>query len=246
MSMKVSVCIAVYNGSRYLIPQLESILNQLKKDDELIVIDDYSSDSSTKIIENLDDPRIFLHTNTKNLGPQKTFERAIYLASGDVIFFSDQDDVWLPNKVAMFIEVFHHMRPSAVVSDASIIDENDFVLVESFFKYRNSGPGLVKNFVRNTYLGCCMAIDKRAKDWILPFPNGITQHDEWIGLVCDFMDRVIFLDQPLTLYRRHSSNTSSAKRLPILKVLKNRLNMLRAMSSRFPKLLLQRLRGTRF
>jgi glycosyltransferase involved in cell wall biosynthesis len=243
--MKVVVCLAVYNGEKYLEAQISSILYQLFNSDELIVVDDGSSDASLEIIERHNDARIKIYRNERNLGPQKTFERALDLASGDLIFFSDQDDVWASNKVAEFKRVFQESGCAAIVSDASVIDENGVVTIKSFFKYRNSGPGVLKNFVQNTYLGCCMAIDKRVKDWVLPFPDGITQHDEWIGLVCDFTDHVVFLEQPLTLYRRHTTNASSAKRLPIQQVVQNRVRMLMAMVQRFPGLYRRRLAKSR-
>jgi glycosyltransferase involved in cell wall biosynthesis len=243
--MKIAVCLAIYNGEKYLEAQVSSIIHQLSDNDELIVVDDGSSDASLEIIERYQDARIKIYRNDRNLGPQKTFERALKLASGNLIFFSDQDDIWASNKVAEFKRVFQESGCAAIVSDASVIDENGVVTIKSFFKYRNSGPGVLKNFVKNTYLGCCMAIDKRVKDWALPFPDNITQHDEWIGLVCDFMDHVVFLEQPLTLYRRHTTNASSAKRLPIQKVVQNRVRMLMAMMQRFPGLYKRRLTKAR-
>jgi glycosyltransferase involved in cell wall biosynthesis len=235
--MKISICLAVYNGEKFLLQQIESIIKQVDDNCELIFIDDRSTDGSVDIIKNFNDKRIRIIQNVINLGQQKTFEHVLGLASGDIIFFSDQDDIWVEGKVDAFLRVFNETKCAAVVSDAKIIDQDGIIKTDSFFLQRRSGPGLLKNFVKNTYLGCCMAVDKRVKDWVLPFPDNITQHDEWIGLVCDYVDRVVFLDEPLTLYRRHTSNASSATRLPLRVVLRNRMRMLRALLQRLPNLM---------
>jgi glycosyltransferase involved in cell wall biosynthesis len=239
--MKISVCMAVYNGEKFIHAQIQSILNQIDDDDELIIIDDCSSDSSVSIIKSFDSSKIKLFFNTLNVGPQKSFERALELSSGDIIFFSDQDDIWIDGKVIAFVQAFRETKAAAVVSDAKIIDQNGKIKVESFFVHRNSGSGFVRNFIRNTYLGCCMAIDNRVKKWVLPFPNGITQHDEWIGLICDFVDKVVFLQEPLTLYRRHTTNASSERSLPIHFVVRNRIKMGFYLAKEFIRLLKSRI-----
>lgn len=235
--MRISICLAMYNGKTFLFDQIRSILSQIGENDEIIAIDDLSTDSSTQIIEEFSDSRIKIFTNDINLGPQKTFERALGLASGDIIFFSDQDDIWVDGKVDAFLRIFNETSCAAIVSDAKIIDQDGNVKNKSFFVQRGSGPGVLKNFVKNTYLGCCMAIDARVKGWVLPFPDNITQHDEWIGLVCDYVDRVVFLAQPLTLYRRHTTNASSATGLPLRIALSNRMRMLWAFVQRLPSLM---------
>jgi glycosyltransferase involved in cell wall biosynthesis len=235
--MKISVCLAVYNGEKFLDKQIASILMQIPIESEVIVINDSSSDQSIKIIQDFKDMRVKIYSNTVNLGPQKTFERALNLASGDFIFLSDQDDIWVEGKIEAFLRIFNETNCAAIVSDAKIVDQDGIVKTDSFFSHRGSGPGFIKNFVKNTYLGCCMAFDKRVRDWILPFPKGITQHDEWIGLVCDYVDHVVFLQEKLTLYRRHTANASSARQLPLQIVLNNRINMIWALIQRFPSMI---------
>lgn len=237
----VSVCLAVFNGEKYILKQIFSILEQLDLFDEVIVIDDCSTDSSISLLRSINDKRIRIFRNDLNVGPQLSFERALQLSSGDFIFFSDQDDIWNKNKVSKIVDVFKNCKCCSVVSDAKIIDKNDKIIMNSFFKKRKSGPGVLKNFTRNSYLGCCMAIDKRVKEWVLPFPKWITQHDEWIGLVCDFVDGVMFLNEPLTMYRRHDTNASSDGNLSICKVLINRNKMLLSLFYRLPFLIKLRL-----
>jgi glycosyltransferase involved in cell wall biosynthesis len=238
--MKISVCMAVYNGERYLKHQLLSILKQIGVDDEVYIVDDASSDLTLKIIELFCDDRIKLSINKENMGQQKSFEKALMNCTGNYIYFSDQDDIWMDDKVEKMQKIFLEMKCLAIVSDASVMDDVGNIHIDSFFRHRGSGPGVVKNFVQNTYLGCCMAIDARVKEWVLPFPAKITQHDEWIGLICEFMGGVHFLNEKLIHYRRHNSNASSMKRLPMTKVIRNRFNMLILVSIQYWKLLSER------
>src|SRR5688572_23511076 len=99
VTLRVSVCMAVYNGAAFLKTQVESILQQLHAEDELIVVDDASQDDSMRILQELHDPRLRVHRNERNQGVLATFERALRLARGDIVFLSDQDDVWLAAKV---------------------------------------------------------------------------------------------------------------------------------------------------
>src|ERR1700744_2314782 len=95
----ISVCMAVFNGQRYLHEQLDSILPQLGEHDEVIIVDDGSNDASASIVSEFRDPRLKLLRNETNVGPSKSFERAISQAQGQYIFLSDQDDIWKANKV---------------------------------------------------------------------------------------------------------------------------------------------------
>src|SRR5690348_15623759 len=98
--MRVSVCMAVHNGARFLRPQVDSILSQLRQSDELVVVDDASTDASPAILESVRDARLRLLRNAENLGVLRSFEKALRRASGEIIFLSDHDDIWLPGKLA--------------------------------------------------------------------------------------------------------------------------------------------------
>lgn len=219
---------AVYNGERYLEEQVTSILVQLTDLDELIIVDDCSTDRSVTILDAFADPRMHLYRNHNNIGVVKSFERALQKTTRDLIFFSDQDDRWLPQKVDTTKRIMQQTGCAATVSDAIVIDETGRKILESFFEYRNSGPGFLKNFYKNSYLGCAMAIHKRVKPWVLPFPDSIPMHDEWIGLTCELRGEVVFIPEALIAYRRHTSNLSPSTRYPWSKVVKKRLAILRA------------------
>ena len=236
----LSVCMATYDGEAHVREQLESILAQLGPEDEVVIVDDASTDGTLRVIEALGDARIRVERNAQNRGPIRTFERALSLTRNEIIFFSDQDDVWLPGKVDAFRKAFASSGKSCVVSDATMTGP-DLTPMIGFFEHKHSGPGPVKNFVKNTYLGACMAISHRAKAWVLPFPRLIVQHDEWIGISCDVVTGVHYLPEPLILYRRHAGTaTSQERRLPLPVIARNRAKYLLAIAGRLPALLRDR------
>jgi len=220
--MKISVCMTVYNGEKFLQEQLESILCQLSTLDEVIIVNDCSKDHSLDIIHSFQDKRIEIFSNEKNIGVIKSFERALQKASGDLIFLSDQDDVWMPDKVTKTIAAFDSPEILGIVSDAIVVGPCLEILNDSFFSLRKSGPGLIKNFYKNSFVGCCMAIKKETKKLILPFPKLISMHDEWIGFVLSVSGRVKFIPEKLILYRRHDNNITFLKNKNIIFTLKRR------------------------
>lgn len=208
----ISVCMATYNGSAYVGQQLGSILGQLGVDDEIILVDDHSSDSTLDVIAGLGDERIRPFNNERNMGVARSFERAISLAKGEIIFLSDQDDIWHPEKVTRMMDVFMSQpEVTLALSDARVVDKEGHVLVESFFARRGRfKAGVIHNLIKNKYLGCVMAFRQGLREKILPFPAVIPQHDMWIGLVNAVYGEVRFIDFPLVDYRRHGGNASSA------------------------------------
>ncbi|WP_455674550.1 glycosyltransferase family 2 protein [Phocaeicola sp.] len=202
----VSVCIATYNGEQFIREQLNSILPQLKDNDEIIVSDDSSSDGTLEIISSYNDGRIKIISSQKFCSPIFNFENALKYAKGDYIFLCDQDDVWLPNKIEKMIDTLQ--RCDLVVSDCKVVDSHLKVIEDSFFSMRKSGTGFWKNLFKNTYLGCCMAFRKDILKYILPFPKNIAMHDIWIGLSVELRGRSEFLNESLLLYRRHGNNVS--------------------------------------
>lgn len=210
-SIKVSVCIATYNGAKYIKQQMESILWQLSKDDEIIISDDGSIDDTLKVVQDFDDERIKVVVNRREHGYTSNFENALLHSSGDVIFLSDQDDVWDSNKLAIMVEDLKNA--DMVISDAKVVDSNLNVIFDSFWEYSSPSRSFLGNIYRFSYLGCCMAFKRAVLDKALPFPNNhkMATHDNWLCLVGLFFFRVHFENRPLLLYRRHQSNTSEGK-----------------------------------
>ena len=226
-----SICIATYNGEKYIKEQLTSILSQINIDDEVIISDDNSTDRTLDIIKSLNDSRIKLikgkfHNFTFN------FENAIKQAKGEYIFLADQDDVWLPVKYATMLNTLK--KYDLVCSNAIITDQNLNPIHTSFFQYYKSGCGKLKNIIKCTYCGACMAFNHKILQAIQPFPNtSIFGHDLWIGLVAESIGKVYFLDTPLILYRRHkdslttiSNNFLTRSKRPLWIKIKSRLSII--------------------
>lgn len=203
---RISVCLATYNGSLYIKEQLESILSQLESTDEVIISDDCSTDKTLAIVEAFDDARIKILSGIRFASPIKNFENALKCAIGDIIFLSDQDDVWLPNKVRVMTSYFQEY--DVVVSNCSIVDKDLNVIKEKFYLSASDRTGFFNNLYDNHYLGCCMAFKKEVLDTVLPFPKKIAMHDIWIGLCAEVFYRSVFVDEVLLLYRRHGQNAS--------------------------------------
>lgn len=233
--VRVSVCMAVYNGARYLPEQLASILEQIGGSDELVCVDDGSADGSTLLIEGLGDPRVRLVANSARLGPVKTFERAMSLARGEFLVLSDQDDVWLPGRLDAALAALDPARGQGcdlVVQDAVVVDEALRPLssgADSFFALRGVGPGFWRNVARNGFMGCAMSMRRRVFEWAAPFPEGGFLHDQWLGLVATLRGKVCFLAAPGLKYRRHGGNVTAMRRSSLARVTALRLRLLWAL-----------------
>lgn len=203
----ISVCIATYNGSRFIKEQLSSILMQLNSEDEVIVSDDGSKDNTVRIIESFKDQRVKVYENNGIRGVVQNFENALKHSSGDIIFFSDQDDIWDGHKVERCLKALGDA--DLVVHNSRVVFEDGSRPDDNFFKLRHSGPGYWKNLMKNSFVGSCMAFRKEVKDYVLPFPRHIIWHDMWIGLMVERHGRTKFINDKLLYYRRHGDNASA-------------------------------------
>lgn len=205
----ISVCIATYNGERFLKRQVTSILSQIDVKDEVIVADDGSVDNTLTILRDLNDPRIRIVDGAHRHSPTWNFEKALKEARGEYIFLSDQDDVWMPEKVAVTMRYLQQY--DCVVSDNVTVAADDSVISDSFYAVNNTRPGKYYNLLfKNGYLGCCMAFRRNVLDAALPFPADIPMHDIWIGNVAAFKYSVCFIPDKLMHYNRHGDNASTA------------------------------------
>jgi len=197
---------AVKNGEKFIREQINSILPQLGGGDELIISDDNSSDQTCSIISSYKDHRITLIKSRED-GIISNFENCLHASRGDFLFLSDQDDVWLSDKIACMRKYLNEF--DVVVSDCFIVDEKLAIQKESFFELNYSGKGLVRNLIRNSYMGCCMAFHRKILDKALPFPGKIPVHDLWIGLIGELYFKVAFIPDKLVYHRRHAYNASA-------------------------------------
>ncbi|GCA77225.1 UDP-Glc:alpha-D-GlcNAc-diphosphoundecaprenol beta-1,3-glucosyltransferase WfgD [Microcystis aeruginosa NIES-2520] len=227
--MKISVCMATYNGSRFIEKQIQSILPQLSYNDELVIVDDCSSDQTVNLIQKFIDSRIKLCENTRNLGAIKNFEKAILSAEGDIIFISDQDDIWMSHKVQEITQVFFNQKDvTLVVTDAQVIDEQDNVISDSFLSLiGNFVPGIIPNLIRPRFQGCTLAFRREMLNYFLPFPEDIPMYDMWIGLSNEIYGKTFYLEQPLIKYRRHSNNVTSENKTSLLQIVRWRIALIK-------------------
>lgn len=208
MSIKISVCLAAYNGEKYIESQISSIMNQLNQGDELIIVNDYSTDRTIEIVESIQDTRIKIINNKINLGIVKSFEKSIANASGNIIFLSDQDDIWIQNKVERVIAEFEKdVAITLVITDALLINTDGELISNSFFKELGGfSSGFIANLIKNKYHGCTIAFKKEMRTFILPFPTNLAMHDIWIGMCNVLYGKTFYIDEPLIQYRRHGGN----------------------------------------
>lgn len=229
----ISVCVAAFNGEKYIEEQILSVLRNLDSQDEIIISDDGSSDRTRRIVDDLaeKDRRIRIIDGPRK-GLIKNFENAIVHSKGDIIFLCDQDDVWKDNKVKTVLDIFENTDCTLVMHDACIVDSNLKILGCSFFEFKKCKKGYWRNLIKNSYIGCCMAFKRSILDYAIPFPDNIPMHDQWIGLLSERVGKVEFCNEQLLLYRRHSNNASEMTRLPLGEMVKNRAIMLKCINKR--------------
>ena len=203
----LSVCMATYNGEKYIGEQLNSILIQLSKDDEVVISDDSSTDRTVAIIKEFRDDRIVLFENQKFRSPVFNFENSLSYAKGDIIILSDQDDIWKADKVEVLMQYIN--KYDLILSDAEVIDKDGNIIEDSFYRKNGSKKGLVKNIIKNSYLGCTMAFNRNILEKSLPFPRDLPMHDWWIGLVGELYGETYFIKNKLISHRRHDNNAST-------------------------------------
>lgn len=202
----ISVCMACYNGHNYISQQIDSILCQLGKNDELIISDDGSKDDTCAIIKGYDDPRIKLFHNHSKHGFTWNFENALKQAKGDYIFLSDQDDYWKEGKISAVMNCLKDY--SLVIHDAELVDGDGNSLGKRYYECTHNNTGFLANLWKTRWLGCCMAFRREVLDCCLPFPQHIVAHDYWIGMLGMLKFKYHFMPDVLICYRRHGDNVS--------------------------------------
>lgn len=207
--ISISVALCTFNGAKYIEKQLESILNQDLMPDELIICDDASSDDTVQKISSYfgrTDCTIRLVVNTVNRGYTRNFENALSLATGDLIFLSDQDDFWHTNKISSIYELFESNRGIAgITHDGRLVDHD----LEWYGTTKNGqirsgyGPKL------RVITGCLSAVRRTSLEVLLPIPVNVLGHDAWFTYIFSVLkNRWLHTDLCLQDIRRHSSNTS--------------------------------------
>ena len=217
----ISIALCTCNGERYLPEQLDSLLKQTHTPYELVVCDDASQDGSAAILRSFAAHAPFpvcIFLNPQRLGVRANFEQSIRLCTGNVIALCDQDDVWQPNKLALFAEMFA-MDVDWVCCDAEVSDSNLHSLGYTLWQRVNFNhiereharegcffDVLIKHFV---IAGATLAFKSQARDQLLPIPHGWL-YDAWITAVLAATEKGILVEMPLQLYRQHGDNALGA------------------------------------
>jgi len=208
--MKISIAMATYNGAQYLQAQLQSFQDQTRKPDELIITDDCSTDETETIVREFAKTATFkveFHRNDENLGYCGNFNAALMKTTGDLVFLSDQDDVWLSKKIETVESVFlDNENIDVVLNDAWITDEFLNKFDETKLQKVRRLQGSDMSFVT----GCCMALRKRFLKTIIPIHLDLKEHDRWIAYVAEVKGSKLIIEERLQYFRRHGANTSNS------------------------------------
>lgn len=213
MEKKVAILMSTYNGERYLDEQIQSIINQTYSNWVLYIRDDGSNDNTPQIIEKYANSHqniiFFNQENIKNVGVVRSFMDLLEHVSADYYMFSDQDDVWLKDRVKDIINSVKQNEPgpACVFTDLEIVNQELTPI------RRMNGENVWTDFLlllfTNCITGCAMALNDELKG-LIKFNEinyrYVFMHDWWIGLLAAAFGKLVYLDKTTILYRQHGDN----------------------------------------
>jgi glycosyltransferase involved in cell wall biosynthesis len=219
MNFTTEIIVCTYNGSRFIVDQLESILVQTIPVDKISIYDDQSTDRTLDRINefvsqlSFEDQLLFnIQVNSSNLGYAQNFSRAIFSATEDILFLCDQDDIWEPNKVEVLLDLINSYPVDMVFSDGLIIDSygeniDNLTVLESYgINVCDFNKDAFKYLMKRNYInGAAAAIRRMAAQSALPLPCDMP-HDYWLGIWCSLHEGVLATSKPLYKYRQHDAN----------------------------------------
>src|SRR5680860_28131 len=205
MTCEITVCMATYNGARYLREQLQSILLQLSDKDEVVVVDDGSTDGTLGVIEELSDSRVRVFRHDVNKGHVATFEESLYQARGELIFLSEQDDVWLPGRVVAMRAAL--LTSTYVASNFCVLGADDD-RPSAHRLHDSDGHHGARNLVHLftgtiPYFGCAMGFRREVLSYLLPFPAATEAHGHWIAIAGNLSGGIGHLERNTVARRVH-------------------------------------------
>jgi glycosyltransferase involved in cell wall biosynthesis len=224
--VNIDVVLSTYNGATYLREQLDSICRE-PCELTINIRDDGSSDDTIDVVEEeyirAGGSNVSLVRGC-NVGVKRSFSQLLEKSSGDYVFLSDQDDVWIPGRSKLMIDALVELEreaggqsvPCLVFTDAKVVDSNLSELCESFWRWEGLNPStgirLNRLFLQNVAPGCTMLVNRALLDAALPVPEQALMHDWWLMLVATVFGRVSYVSEATVLYRQHSKNTVGAHR----------------------------------
>ena len=229
-NVRASVAMAVYNGEKYLPQQIDSILSMLSEDDELVISYDESTDSTPEIIRRYETahPNVHCVKNVEKPGVSGNFTNAARNCRGKYIFFSDQDDIWMGDKINTMIKALEKNNADLAVHDGYLTDANLVRLPQTLFEINRSCTGPVRNFIKGRFLGCCMAFKAETMSYVLPFPDVTSDfpHDIFATIMVGLKGRIVMVPECFIMHRLHEGNATPKKRNSLLKIAANRMILL--------------------
>lgn len=220
----VTILLATYNGERFLAEQVESILGQSYIYTRLVIRDDGSSDNTMaiirKYIKQYPERICLLNDSVGHLGSAANFTRLIESSNADYVMLSDQDDVWLPDKVSMTMEAmrkaeakYGHATPILIHTDLMVTDGNLSVISGSFWKFQKISPGcdaINRLLVQNVVTGCTVMINRGLMALVRSVYTGMIEHDWWLALIAASFGKIAYVPRSTILYRQHGKNAVGA------------------------------------
>lgn len=221
----IQILLSTYNGAAFLEEQLESLLAQTYQDWQLLIRDDGSRDATPEIIKKYATKHqkiVFLEDSLGNLGASQSFAVLLEQTQDLYIMFCDQDDVWLPDKIALSISKMKELEnqhrattPILVHSDLVVVKQSLEVIADSMWHYQQNNPYIAKHFHRslmqNAVTGCTVMINKSLKELAMPIPRLASMHDWWLALVATAFGQVGIIEKSTILYRQHGKNEVGAQ-----------------------------------
>lgn len=224
MEEQVDVLLATYNGEKYVAEQIDSILNQTYKNIHLIISDDCSKDNTPEILKEYEqkDKRITVYIQQHNLGVIKNIEFLLKKVTNNLYMLSDQDDVWLPQKIEKSVETLKKENADLVFGDLEVVDKNLKTMYPSFGDYMLLNKKIKKyinsyrvNYLYNCVTGCTVLSKKEFIEKILPIPTDSKYliHDHWIGLILALNGKLAYMPEKYIKYRQHGDNQVGTEKI---------------------------------
>lgn len=224
-----SVCMASYNGSKFIKEQIATILPQLSEYDELVIVDDNSNDNTVDIIKSFQTDKVILFENEKNRGHVKAFQKAISLSHNEYIILSDQDDLWLPGRLNLIKDTLNNSEALVLTSNFDLmyyeeaevkINKEDLIRSENSKRYLKNIFDIM--FGRIPYYGSAMAFKRELLKIIFPIPSFVESHDIWIAIAANLFHTNVHINEKTLIRRIHGNNVSKPNR-SLIERLKSRV-----------------------
>mgnify|MGYP002625873366 CR=1 FL=1 len=229
---KIAILMATYNGEKYIEQQINSIFQQSYSNWILYIHDDGSTDDTVNIIQKyaIQYPtKIFIINGDATGGARNNFFYMMQSVEAPYVMFCDQDDIWLKskieityNKMLSIEENFGNDTPILVFSDLKVVDKDLNVIAEKMSEYQKLNPNKIQFkdiLIQNITTGCTMMLNKACVQKVLLLHNleNIIMHDWWCAMVTSYFGKLVYIDDPLVLYRQHNSNSVGAKAVTDIK-----------------------------